>query len=127
MVLPLGSSQALADPHAFMRFHVFQWIIGATDGHAKNFSIFLAAGGSYRLTSFYDILSAYPLIAAKRLYFKSLKLAMSLKTTKYQLEKMYALHFIATPKEVGFKPDQMSEIMNELAVTLPAAIEQVKP
>jgi len=30
-----GSSNALAYRHNFMRFQVFQWAIGATDGHAK--------------------------------------------------------------------------------------------
>lgn len=129
MTLLLGSSHALADRNAFMGFQVFQWIIGATDGHAKNFSIFLGAGGSYQLTPFYDILSAYPLIGAKGLHLKSLKLAMSLKATKgrkYQLDKIYARHFIATAKDVGFNPDQMNRIMDELTAKLPSAIEQVQ-
>lgn len=36
------------------------WLIGATGGHAKNISVFLGAGGTYRLTPLYDILSAQP-------------------------------------------------------------------
>ncbi len=35
MDLLMGSSQSLKDRDAFMRFQVFQWLIGATDGHAK--------------------------------------------------------------------------------------------
>ncbi|WP_413692147.1 HipA domain-containing protein [Psychromonas sp. KJ10-2] len=62
MKLLMGSSNALEDQYNFMRFQVFQWIIGATDGHAKNFSIFIGRGGSYKLTPFYDILSAYPIL-----------------------------------------------------------------
>ncbi|OEE58369.1 hypothetical protein A1OS_04180 [Enterovibrio norvegicus] len=50
MKLLLDSRNALEGRDAFMRFQVFQWIIGATDGHAKNFSIYLGAGGSYQLT-----------------------------------------------------------------------------
>ncbi|WFU85618.1 HipA domain-containing protein [Bradyrhizobium sp. CIAT3101] len=34
--------------------------MGATDGHAKNFSIFLAPGGRYHLTPLYDVLTASP-------------------------------------------------------------------
>ncbi|HAH2713301.1 TPA: hypothetical protein GF701_20410 [Escherichia coli] len=45
----MGSSEALKDRYDFMKFQVFQWLIGATDGHAKNFSVFIQAGGSYRL------------------------------------------------------------------------------
>lgn len=32
----------------------------ATDGHARNFSLFLWQGGRYQLTPFYDVLSAWP-------------------------------------------------------------------
>lgn len=34
----------------------------APDGHAKNFSIRLHAGGRYALTPLYDVLSAWPII-----------------------------------------------------------------
>lgn len=49
MAFLMGSSEALKDRYDFMKFQVFQWLIGATDGHAKNFSVFIQAGGSYRL------------------------------------------------------------------------------
>ncbi|MFY4589903.1 HipA domain-containing protein [Escherichia coli] len=62
MVDLMGSSEALKDRYDFMKFQVFQWLIGATDGHAKNFSVFIQAGGSYRLTPFYDIISAFPVL-----------------------------------------------------------------
>ncbi|MDB5838281.1 MAG: HipA N-terminal domain protein, partial [Herminiimonas sp.] len=37
-------------------------LLRATDGHAKNFSIFLQPGGYYRMTPLYDVLSARPII-----------------------------------------------------------------
>ncbi|EPD0746646.1 type II toxin-antitoxin system HipA family toxin [Escherichia coli] len=43
MAFLMGSSEALKDRYDFMKFQVFQWLIGATDGHAKNFSV-LAMG-----------------------------------------------------------------------------------
>lgn len=42
MAFLMGSSEALRDRYDFMKFQVFQWLIGATDGHAKNFSVFLS-------------------------------------------------------------------------------------
>ncbi len=48
----MGSSEALKDRYDFMKFQVFQWLIGATDGHAKTSPVFIQAGGSYRLTPF---------------------------------------------------------------------------
>ncbi|EPU2786332.1 type II toxin-antitoxin system serine/threonine protein kinase toxin HipA, partial [Shigella sonnei] len=34
MAFLMGSSEALKDRYDFMKFQVFQWLIGATDGHA---------------------------------------------------------------------------------------------
>ncbi|HCE1978770.1 TPA: type II toxin-antitoxin system HipA family toxin [Vibrio parahaemolyticus] len=113
----------------FMRFQVFQWLIGATDGHAKNFSIFIEANGAYRLTPFYDIMSAYPASNGKGINTRKLKLAMSLKSTssgnKWHLEKVYPRHFIATAETVGFCTIRMQEILDEFVESFPNAIEQV--
>lgn len=124
-----GSSNALADRHNFMRFQVFQWAIGATDGHAKNFSIFIEKGGSYRLTPFYDILSAYAVLGGKGLSIRQLKLAMGLKATrgkKYEISKIYAHHFIDTAKMVGFNQEVMQQILDEMLEELPKAISRLK-
>ncbi|HIF9291295.1 TPA: type II toxin-antitoxin system HipA family toxin [Photobacterium damselae] len=128
MELLMGSSNALEDRYNFMRFQVFQWLIGATDGHAKNFSIYIDKGGSYRLTPFYDILSAYPLLGGKGLNIRKLKLAMGLKATKgkkYEISKILPRHFLDTAKEVNFNQDTMQEIINEMKDALPKAMLQV--
>lgn len=73
MAFLMGSSEALKDRYDFMKFQVFQWLIGATDGHAKNFSVFIQAGGSYRLTPFYDIISAFPVLGGTGIHISDLK------------------------------------------------------
>ena len=128
MALLMGSSNAIEDRYNFMRFQVFQWLIGATDGHAKNFSIYIDKGGSYRLTPFYDILSAYPLLGGKGLNIRKLKLSMGLKATKgkkYEISKILPRHFLDTAKAVNFSQDMMQEIMDEMQSALPKAILQV--
>ncbi|MGF1749825.1 type II toxin-antitoxin system HipA family toxin [Vibrio cionasavignyae] len=128
MELLMGSSNALEDRYNFMRFQVFQWLIGATDGHAKNFSIYIDKGGSYRLTPFYDILSAYPLLGGKGLNIRKLKLAMGLKATKgkkYEISKILPRHFLDTAKDVNFNQDTMQEIIDEIKDALPKAMLQV--
>src|SRR5207244_7954816 len=62
MDLLFGSEQTAEDRRDFMRAQLVFWLLAAIDGHAKNFSIFLRAGGAYRLTPRYDILSAYPML-----------------------------------------------------------------
>ncbi len=49
----LGSVKAETDRYEFMKIQVLFWLLAATDGHAKNFSLFIEAEGHYRLTPFY--------------------------------------------------------------------------
>ena len=42
-----GSDEPLSDQRAFLKANIVFWLIGATDGHAKNFSIFLSPGGPF--------------------------------------------------------------------------------
>ena len=58
----LGSREAEADRQKFFKSLGLFWLLCAPDGHARNFSISIEAGGRYVLTPLYDILSAYPVI-----------------------------------------------------------------
>lgn len=124
----LGSSEALQDRYHFMQFQLFQWLLAATDGHAKNFSVFIQPGGSYRLTPFYDILSAYPLLGGAGLHISDLKLAMGLKASrgrKNAIDRIYPRHFFALAKEVGFAQSEMERIMQTFAQQVPDALRRV--
>lgn len=128
MAFLLGSSNALQDRFNFMKFQVFQWLLGATDGHAKNFSVFIEAGGSYRLTPFYDIISVFPVLGGRGLHMRDLKLAMSLKATrgrKYEINQIYPRHFFALAEEVNFQRREMGEILDFFAMNMPAALQTI--
>lgn len=112
-----------------IKFQVFQWLIGATDGHAKNFSVFIQAGGSYRLTPFYDIISAFPVLGGTGIHISDLKLAMGLNASKGKktaIDKIYPRHFLATAKVLRFPEVQMHEILSDFARMIPAALDNVK-
>lgn len=129
MTFLLGSSEALKDRYDFMKFMVFQWLTGATDGHAKNFSLFLLPGGSYRLTPFYDIISAFPVLGGTGLHLRDLKLSMGLNATKgrkTEINAIYPRHFLATAKAVNFPREQMLAILGEFADRVPQAIESAR-
>ena len=124
----LGSVTPIEDRYTFMRAQVLFWLLGATDGHAKNFSVFIERENQYRLTPLYDILSAFPAINKKGLHEKDLKLAMSLKGShgrKYECRMIRREHFLATAKEVGFSQDAMNEILDDMAEGTESVIEQV--
>lgn len=56
------SRKSEQDRRMFFQSQILFWMLCATDGHAKNFSLFLRPGGSYELTPLYDVLSAYPVL-----------------------------------------------------------------
>lgn len=93
MDILLGSEIAEEDRKDFFRTQILFWMLCAIDGHAKNFSIFLKAGGSYRLTPRYDVLSAYNVLGTKAgtLSPHKVKMAMAFRGNK-------ALHY--TRKEI---------------------------
>jgi serine/threonine-protein kinase HipA len=79
-VLDAGTN-ASADKAAFVKAQMVFWLLAATDGHAKNFSIVLERGGGHRLAPFYDVHSAWPAIGdgAGRLTPQKARLALALR------------------------------------------------
>ncbi len=92
-----GSDAPGPDQIGFFKAQVIFWLIGATDGHAKNFSIRLAPGGRFALAPLYDVLSAQPSLDAGQIRRNQMKLAMALGTTRhYAIHTIAARHFIET-------------------------------
>jgi serine/threonine-protein kinase HipA len=54
------SSNRAEDEAQFVDALIFAWLVGATDAHAKNFSLLIAPGGQVRLAPLYDLSSALP-------------------------------------------------------------------
>ncbi|CAE6786843.1 type II toxin-antitoxin system HipA family toxin [Paraburkholderia haematera] len=54
------SASAQQDIETLLASQILFWMLAAPDGHAKNFSIRLLAGGQYRLTPLYDVMSIWP-------------------------------------------------------------------
>lgn len=61
MRLLAGSADA-SDRQTFALTQLAFWLMGATDGHAKNHSIFLERGDTYISTPLYDVLSIFPYV-----------------------------------------------------------------
>jgi serine/threonine-protein kinase HipA len=128
MTLLLGSSNALADRSLFLKTQVLFWLLGAIDGHAKNFSIFLLPGGSFQLAPIYDVMSAYPLVVKRQVESQKMKMAMAVrgKSTHYQWDKIQIRHWLSTAKACGFPADEMDSIIKDLLERMDVVIENVK-
>ncbi|WOH80115.1 type II toxin-antitoxin system HipA family toxin [Bradyrhizobium sp. BEA-2-5] len=121
-----GSDAPADDTAIFMRSGVVFWLIGATDGHAKNFSIFLNPGGRFRLTPLYDVLSAQPSLDAKQIQPKSFKLAMSVgKSRHYTVNEILPRHFVQTAEMSGIGIPVVRSIFDDLTATFEANYEKV--
>jgi len=110
----------------FFRTQVVFWLLGALDGHAKNFSIFLEPGGRFRLTPRYDVLSAWPALGSGGLARQSIKMAMAVSGTNrhYRWTRIHRRHWIETAVKVGFGA-RVDELLDELVESVPGALEQV--
>jgi serine/threonine-protein kinase HipA len=66
MALLGGSENPVRDRLLFLLSQLAFWMLGATDGHAKNFSVFLLPESRYRLTPLYDVISVCPVLGGGR-------------------------------------------------------------
>jgi serine/threonine-protein kinase HipA len=109
------ADEPLLDQAAFFKCQILFWLMGATDGHGKNFSVFLRPEGRYALTPLYDVLSAQPAFDARQIPHGKYKLAMSAgKGQKYRIVDITGRHFIETGKEAGLGPTIMQQVVADI-------------
>ena len=129
MELLLGSDHAEQDRRNFFKTQLIFWLLAATDGHGKNFSIAHLAGGRYRATPIYDVLSAHPVIGKGKNQIppQKGKLAMAVResTNYYLIEKIQRRHWIAQAQQVGFGAAAAEQLIEEIIESTEAVIDDV--
>jgi serine/threonine-protein kinase HipA len=126
------ADRPLDDQRDFLKCLILFWLIGATDGHAKNFSLFLRPGGRYGLTPIYDVLSAQPAFDRRQIPNNRYKLAMSAGSSrKYRIREIAGRHFVQTAREAGMGKTLITMVIHDilnLAGSAPArALERMPP
>jgi len=124
-----GSQESQRDMEAVFRAQLLFWMLAATDGHAKNFSIRILQGGGFRLTPLYDVLSAWPIIGKKanELPLEKVRLAMALPGQRphYLLKSIQRRHFDMLAKRMGVEAEA-DRLVAEMAEKTPAVIDEVQ-
>jgi serine/threonine-protein kinase HipA len=121
-----GSDDPYADQRAFLKANIVFWLMGATDGHAKNFSVFLRPGGRFRLTPLYDVISAQPSVDSKQILWKNFRLAMSFGTKPhYAVRQVAPRHFFQTEDKSGVGKELVPSIIEKLRYEVIGAIDRV--
>jgi serine/threonine-protein kinase HipA len=130
MTLLLGSTKPEHDRLDFFRTQILFWCLCAIDGHAKNFSFFLAAQGRYYLTPRYDVLSAFPVLGKKagQLSPHKVKMAMAVPSEKrrhYNWDSIVYRYWQYLAKRCGIA-DRLDALVGELKAATPAVIARAE-
>lgn len=127
--LLLGAQDAFSDRLVFFKAQLVFWLLCATDGHAKNFSVFIEAQGRYRLTPLYDVLSAYPILGHghDQLAPEKVRMAMAVngQNRHYEWIRFVRRHWISTARLCGISQDAAQALIDELVANTPAVIARV--
>lgn len=131
MELLLGSDDADRDRKNFFKTQVIFWVLAATDGHGKNFSIAHLPGRRYRATPIYDVLSAHPVIGKgkNQISPQKAKLAMAVRgtTNYYLIDKIQRRHWINQARQVSVGAEAAEQSIEEVIGSTDAVIEKVRP
>ena len=123
------SVTAQEDMRTLMAAQILFWLLRAPDGHAKNFSLRLLAGGGFQLTPMYDVMSAYPVIGSGPNEWspREVRLAMALlgRNRHYQVDTIARHHFNSTARQVGLGADA-EDLIEEIVAATPDVIAGVQ-
>ncbi|WP_272010635.1 type II toxin-antitoxin system HipA family toxin [Roseovarius sp. ZX-A-9] len=124
MDLLLGSDDPNKDRYDFFKANVLFWLLGATDGHGKNFSVSLLPGGRFRMTPIYDILTAQPTVDARQIERKYFKLSMNFgNSNHYKVSNIVGRHVVETGVQSGLSRALVQDLFEELQETSHAIVE----
>jgi serine/threonine-protein kinase HipA len=122
-----GGDVPYDDQTVFIKAQILFWLLGATDGHAKNFSIFLGPGGRFRLTPMYDVLSAQPSLDGRQIERKQMKLAMCVGESRhYRVDEICGRHFVQSVKAARLPESLAEEALKEVAAAVEKALTAVE-
>lgn len=111
----------------FLSGAVLFWLLGATDGHAKNFSIFLGRDGRFKLTPIYDVLTAQPSLDDRQIERKQMKLAMSVGDNRhYRIDEVKGYHFVQTTERAGLPGSLARDVLAEVVSTADTAMNSME-
>lgn len=133
MNLLMRSRHPATDRFQFFMAQLLFWMLCATDGHAKNFSIFLRPQGVFEMTPLYDVISAYPILGAgpDKLSPHKARMAMAVrsKNAHWHMNKIMRRHWEAVGERYGIRSPQgldVRAIIDQVVEMTPDVIARVK-
>lgn len=128
----LAASQfAEEDRLHFIKTQFMFWLLAASDGHAKNFSVAINEGGQFQLTPLYDVLSAWPIIGNQpnQIPYQRAKLAMAIRTRNahYNFDEIARRHWQEFTRKLGVPNafDEMQHIADKIIEKIDSIYEEL--
>lgn len=115
-----ASTKPEEDIQRYLQVTALNWVLAATDAHAKNYAL-LHAAGAVRLAPFYDMLSYLPYTDAQ---LRDVKLAMRV-GSKYLVRRVGRVQWLALAKQSRLSETTVLENVLTVLERLPAAVEKV--
>lgn len=108
------SDRRREDREQFFRSQIAFYVLAATDGHAKNFSLFLTPN-QFRMAPIYDVMSVYPALQSRQIEPKQVRLAMSVGTNRhYRHSEIAARHYFQMAKSYGVPKAVVEKIIDDI-------------
>jgi serine/threonine-protein kinase HipA len=122
-----GGAKPRQDVATFLLAQMMNWVLGNTDAHGKNFSVFLQRGATYSMTPVYDVISLWPIVgdAPNQLKQKAMKLAIPVRTQKTlrKLDDVTPADWFHAADRSGV-PD-LRDLVRRIAAEVTPAIQRV--
>ncbi len=116
------SADRSADERRFMDSLAYNWLIGGTDAHAKNYGVLIAPGSQIRMAPLYDLSSALPY--PKQVDLRRAGLAMKIGGT-YKLREIDFHQWTKFADEMRVDAGEFIQRIQRTAEMLPKASQQV--
>lgn len=133
MALLDGSAERERDRYRFFMAQLLFWMLSATDGHAKNFSLFLRPQGAFEMAPLYDVLSVYPMLGEGpgKLSVHRARMAMAVrsKNAHWQVNKILLRHWQAVGARYGIVSPRgfgVDDLIEKAVQHTPAAVQLVQ-
>ena len=133
MALLDGSMERERDRYRFFMAQLVFWMLSATDGHAKNFSLFLRPQGAFEMTPLYDVLSVYPMLGEGpgKLSVHRARMAMAVrsKNAHWLVNNIVRRHWLAVGTRYGIvspKGFGVDALIEKVVQHTPAAVQMVR-
>lgn len=125
-----GSTNVEQDKFNFIKAQFLFWLLCASDGHAKNFSIQHQAGGRYAMSPLYDVLSVYPVLGDGANLVSPLKVKMAMavrgKSPHWKMREIQPRHWHELAKRHGMASTGPESPFEQVIEQTPWVIETVK-